>query len=154
MKKPIQLIPADVIMCGNLIANLCEQELGVSKVTLRSRGRYHYLVAARAACYFLLHTINNFKITDISGYFNKDHASVLHGLTTHQELFLTDHKGYRNTFRTLETAYKFKLADIQPEDSNSALKQIYKIDKMIKDLENTKKFLMNICVTNNELTNL
>jgi len=152
MKKPLQHLPAQVMMCGKLITSICEERLGISGKSLRAKGRYHHLIAARASCYFLLHTINDFKLIDIASYFDRDHASIIHGLSTHQQLYLSDFKNYRSTFKQLEEAYKFKLADLEPNEEASHMTQIIRLDQMIKDLERTRSFIMRMAINSESIS--
>ncbi len=145
MKKEIKNVPAEVIMYGSLITNICEDLFNLPKNMLKEKNRTHDLVALRAACYFLLHTTNNLKITDISSFFNRDHASVIHGLNNHHSLYLNNHRKYRKKFRQIEASYQIKLSEENGEDDDSPIQQVLRIDKTIKELQKTRHFLMKQC---------
>jgi len=88
----------------------------------------------------------NLKITDISSYFNRDHSSVVHGLSNHHSLYLNDHRNYRNKFRQIEASYQIKLSEKKGDNDDSPIKQVIRIDETIKELKKTRHFLMRQCV--------
>ena len=134
-----------------MLADIVQEEFGVDLAKLKGRSRKHIHVAFRATCYYLIKTLHSFKLTDIGAFFDRDHTTILYGLSTHQELYLTDHKDYRRRFKHIETIYKVKLAAADPIDADSAMKEVIEIEKMIKKLERTKDFLLRWCVTHNKL---
>tara|TARA_R100000963_G_C4636479_1_gene100525 strand:- start:430 stop:885 length:456 start_codon:yes stop_codon:yes gene_type:complete len=147
MRKKFENIPPETIMYGSLITDVCERLFNLPEGILREPNRTHDLVSLRAACYFLLHTTNNLKITNISSFFNRDHASVIHGLNNHHRLYLDNHRKYRKRFKEIETSYQIKLSEKDDIDDDSLIKQVLRIDKTIEELNKTKNFLMKQCVT-------
>jgi len=69
--------------------NSVAKALGIKTKTLMSKTRHRHLVDARRVCYVLLKEKMQLPAIVIGSYFDRDHASVLHHLKSHDMLYKT-----------------------------------------------------------------
>jgi len=129
-------------MHTTIIINLIDQQLGIPKDILLSKTRMREVVSARAMCYFILRKHHDYAFAAIGKQFNgKDHATILHGVNTHNDLYITNWQGYKATFDKLDEAYILKIKGDDVEDDHF-LSMIRKIESIEKDLAIVKRGLI------------
>jgi|TARA_R100000315_G_C5201618_1_gene118613 hypothetical protein len=85
----------------HMIEIMC-RALGVKKGNLMDSTRTRHLVDYRRICYVLLMQKLQLPLLHIAGYFDKDHATVRHGIMQHEDFYQYD-KDYRVQFDYVKT---------------------------------------------------
>ena len=71
---------------------------GITKDRIRSLTRKREVVFARHMSFHYLSTMSNSSLRDIGRIYNKDHATVIHAKSEHQNLYAENFKGYADTY--------------------------------------------------------
>jgi len=77
--------------------NIMCRALGTKKGDLLSANRTRHLVDYRRICYVLLTQKLQMPLLHVAGYFEKDHATVRHGILQHDDFYQFD-KDYKTQF--------------------------------------------------------
>lgn len=129
-------------MHTTIVVNLVDKLFGIPRDILMSKTRLREVVNARAMCYFILRKHHDYTYSTIGENFDgKDHATILHGINTHNDLYITNFQGYKADFHKLEDAYKLKVAGDNVDDDN-IFKMIKKIEEIEENLAIVKRGLI------------
>lgn len=149
MKKDLNHIPNECKIKAALLMELVEKEFNITKDEIMSKSRKELFIEARCMCYYILHRVELFGPTDISGVFNKDHSSVIHGIKIHKNLYETNHNKYKDKYDNLISTYLYK-RDNDP-NQNNIYSAILKIDEKRNKLSKIKNALTMSYLTGKQL---
>ena len=131
-------------MCVELIKNLVQKEF---KLQLKRKTRKREYVEARAMYYKLLREKNKMTFSDIARTLNKNHATILHGVSSLDDWIETD-TNIKSIYNKLEQ----KVEDVKRKHPNkfyevNTEKELYEIaledmEKKYKELEMKYCFLL------------
>lgn len=135
-KTPNSLLGSQEKM--DLLLNIMRVETGLD---LKRKTRKREYVDARAIAFYIIKTELNLSLDAIGKFFEKNHATVLHGLRVFYNLIETD-KSFKNKFNKIFFTFKKQTgADVIVEDNTDEIKKLKNLyDERIKllILENNK----------------
>jgi hypothetical protein len=117
------------------IIHVISKALGIHVKKLTGSTRHRELVDARRICYVLLKEKMQLPAIVIGSYFNRDHASILHHLNSHEMLYKT-YFDYRVRFDKAEQRLKNNeyVENDMYECINNMLIRIETLEKQFKKL--------------------
>lgn len=141
MKKTIDQMDPDCRLAVSVIVDIAAEVYGLNPAIVTSQIRNSEPLKARYSCYaFLVSLKKHYSMADIGAPFERDHASVISGLTQHMNFYETD-KQYRQKFDQISLKARAALAG---KSQNQTHDLIQRIDRTIEGLEEIKKMLLNL----------
>ena len=98
-KITLHRIDPEVLKIMNIVSHISEIPVDV----ITGRKRLREIVSARRIAMFLLHDIGRWSTTEIGASFNRDHATVIHAVKTHYDLYKYD-RSYKMLFDICKAA--------------------------------------------------
>lgn len=139
MKKTIDEMDPDCRLAISVVIDIVSEAYGLSSDIVTSRSRTTAPLKAKYSCYgFMVSLKKDYPLADIGAVFGRDHASVLHGVNEHLNLYETD-KQYRQRFEQISTKAKKALAG---KSKNQVHDLVQRIDRTIESLQDIKKMLL------------
>ena len=77
---------------------IAQKMFGIGSTALLGRRRMEEYNRIRYMTYHILYDIYKYRITTIANYFNRNHATIIHGLDQHLFMYNQDYKDYKRDF--------------------------------------------------------
>ena len=138
MKKDKSKIPIEVITHGNRIVSAIDNHLHIKAEEIMGRSRRSEIVSARSILFAIMTHECNFQVVDTASFVNMDHASVLHNLKTHRDLYETNHKDYKANFLHIKEEYYNIEKELNTDQDESLL---IKVDFLINEMLKIKQLI-------------